>query len=224
MIVHIAAESRFYVKLSTDVLRRPDLSRAAKGLWAELLTHSSTWEIRTRRIQETGPEGRDKIRGLLRELEGAGLAELRVRQGGGSEWFVYSEPREPENPVLGDPESLKTRAPENPETLKIRALKYRPSKEEVEIKGSRSKNDSDFGGPDRKEVAAVFSMSGGTEEQAAEFWNYNEGLAWMRGGSRIQKWQTFVKPWIDRDATRASDTKRRFAPDRTPHDEFEARL
>lgn len=218
MIVRIERQDRFFVKLSVSVLRMESLSRAAKGLWAELMTHEESWDVRTAHLQETGPEGRDLIRRLLRELEAAGLAELETIPGGGSGWVIYSEVRAPENPSLGAPGNTgarKRRASGNPSPKEV------SSKEEVQEKGSSAiGGDSDFGGPDKEAVITAFQLAGGSREQALAFWNYNEGLGWVRGSTRIVKWQTLVRPWINRDAAQAMGGRRKPADSRVPMSEI----
>ena len=76
-------ESHF-VQIPNAWLRDKRLSRKARGLLAELLTHRVGWVVTVEALAEAGPEGRDAIMSALAELERAGYLERhRERDEGG---------------------------------------------------------------------------------------------------------------------------------------------
>ncbi len=86
------------------------LSRRARGLLTELLSHRPGWEITTESLIEGGPEGRDAIRGALAELEAAGYLTREQRRDESGKLGVVDH-------VITDPNEQTPRsepAPENP--------------------------------------------------------------------------------------------------------------
>lgn len=72
-----------YVQIPNAWLRDEKLSRRARGLLAELMTHRAGWHITIASLQKTGPEGRDAIRNAVIELAGRGYLIRRQTQGAG---------------------------------------------------------------------------------------------------------------------------------------------
>ncbi len=120
-----------YTQIPNEWLRDRRLSRRARGLLAELMTHQIGWEISTDSLIEGGLEGRDAILKTLSELEAYGyLARQTVREGGkfkGTD-YIITDPAEtaltgtspsPENPVTVEPVSP---CPEKPDTAKPEAV------------------------------------------------------------------------------------------------------
>ncbi|WIA97644.1 hypothetical protein [Curtobacterium sp. MCBA15_004] len=70
-----------YVQVPNDWARDERLSRRAKGMLVELMSHRVGWHITIAALQRTGPEGRDAIRTVVNEL--AALGYLRRVQGRG---------------------------------------------------------------------------------------------------------------------------------------------
>lgn len=115
-----------YTQVPNEWLRDRRLSRRARGLLAELMTHQVGWEITTESLIEGGTEGRDALLKTLKELELYGyLARQQVREGGkfGGTDYVITDPADaaaaaspcPENPVTVEPVSP---CPEKPDTAK----------------------------------------------------------------------------------------------------------
>ncbi len=107
--------------IPNDWVRDHNLSRRAKGLLCELMSHREGWEITIDSLMASGPEGRDAIRGAILELEAAGyLRQERERDAGGrlkgSDYTVTdpcrSEPKSDfptlAQPTLADPPTKKT--------------------------------------------------------------------------------------------------------------------
>lgn len=70
-----------YVQIPNAWLRDEKLSRRARGLLAELMTHRAGWHITIASLQKTGPEGRDAIRSAVQELVSRGYLVRRQTQG-----------------------------------------------------------------------------------------------------------------------------------------------
>jgi hypothetical protein len=111
---------RDFVKVRNSWVRDDRLSRRARGLLAELLSHVDGWSTSVEDLVRKGPEGRDAIHTALRELREAGY--LRVQQGRGDrarlgavEYVIESPPTAFQEAV--DQEAL------HPETENPRAKK-----------------------------------------------------------------------------------------------------
>lgn len=96
-----APRASHFLTIPNATVRDPRISRRARGLLVELLSYADGWQTNSDDLADEGkgPEGRDAIRGALRELEGAGyLLRARVRDEGGR-WAtvcaVYDTPQEP---------------------------------------------------------------------------------------------------------------------------------
>lgn len=87
-----APRASHFLTVPNATLRDARLSRRARGLLVELLSYADGWETNSDDLAriERGPEGRDAIRGALRELESTGyLLRARVRDEGGR-WATVS--------------------------------------------------------------------------------------------------------------------------------------
>lgn len=127
----LAFESNF-TRVPNEWLRDRRLSRRARGLLAELMTHTVGWEITTESLIEGGTEGRDAILKAVAELEAYGyLTRMQARKGGKFQGVDYTitdpaaraaESPRPENPVTVEnspcPENPKPPCPEKPYTAK----------------------------------------------------------------------------------------------------------
>lgn len=107
---HIPAVDHFTI-VPNAWLRDARLSRRARGLLAELMSHSPGWETSVESLVATGPEGRDAIRGALIELERLGyLARTQARDEAGRLAGADYEVTDPatdspssDNPTTGEP-------------------------------------------------------------------------------------------------------------------------
>lgn len=72
-----------YVQIPNAWLRDKKLSRRARGLLAELMTHRAGWHITIASLQQQGPEGRDAIRSAIAELIARNYLTVRQQQGTG---------------------------------------------------------------------------------------------------------------------------------------------
>jgi len=114
---------RDYVQIPNHWMRDGRLSHRARGLLAEIMTHSPDWVITLEALIENGTEGRDAVKVALRELVDHGyLALERERIDGklrGSH-YVLTDPDEPsEERIFSRPENRPT---ENPPSKKTNSL------------------------------------------------------------------------------------------------------
>ena len=115
---------RAYAAIPNAAMRDKSVSIEARGFLALLMTYADDWQFNRAHLMEMSGIGRDKFQRLMGELREAGYVALeQTREIGtgrllGTEWVIRDErgfsDREPENPVLGATESLKTRPPGNP--------------------------------------------------------------------------------------------------------------
>lgn len=125
------------------------LTRRARGLLVELLSHREGWEITTEALVRNGLEGRDAIKTAIRELEGFGyLARVQTKDSGnryGGIEYVLLDPDEAadfqstdfqstEKPSAGNPLQRRTSLPEDqlsedeerPRAKSVRGTKLSP--------------------------------------------------------------------------------------------------
>jgi hypothetical protein len=67
-----------FTQMPNAWLRDKKLSRRARGLLAELMSHSVGWTINFQSLEQSGPEGREALQSAIRELKDAGY--LRIEQ------------------------------------------------------------------------------------------------------------------------------------------------
>lgn len=90
---------RRYLQMPNAWARDERLSRRARGLLAELLSHEDGWQTTVEELVRRGPEGRDAIHATIRELTSLGylvLAQGRRRGGRmGEATYTISDPPPP---------------------------------------------------------------------------------------------------------------------------------
>ena len=110
-------------------VRDPNLSRRARGLLAELLSHKEGWKVSTDSLWRAGPEGRDAVRKAVQELEDAGYLRREARVGESNKFdgldYVLTDPDDvsagetadglsgPGFPATGNPETGNARTKKN---------------------------------------------------------------------------------------------------------------
>lgn len=88
-------------------LRDERISRRARGLFAEIVSHRAGWHITLKSLARTGPEGRDALRATINELRQYGYLERVQARGDGSRFgeveYVVCDPFTADGkPVTGE--------------------------------------------------------------------------------------------------------------------------
>ncbi|KUN29282.1 hypothetical protein AQJ23_00375 [Streptomyces antibioticus] len=74
-----------FTQIANGLLREPQLSFKAKGIFGYLSTHRSGWQVTLADLMRVGPDGRDAIRAGLSELQARGyLARTQTRRNDGT--------------------------------------------------------------------------------------------------------------------------------------------
>lgn len=108
---HLAFEDRF-VQVPNEWARDKRISRKARGLLVEIMSHRDGWIITMRSLMESGPEGRDSLRSAINELVENGylkVEQTRADRGRYSEVdYVIRDPFEPgaDSPSTGFPSTV----------------------------------------------------------------------------------------------------------------------
>jgi hypothetical protein len=157
-----------FTQIPNAWLRDPNLSLGAKGLLAQLLSHSPGWEVSQESLAKANRMGKDAIRKLIGELLGAGYLNrstdrTRLDKGylGGYTYTTQDpDPSMAENPTLENP-TLDNPTLDNP-PLKKNILKEQNTKEENNKEITQKSFEDDFGRfwtiyPRRAEKVAAYS-------------------------------------------------------------------
>lgn len=75
-----------YTQIPNGWMRDQRLSRRARGVLAEIMTHRVGWHVSVTGLAKAGPEGRDAIRKALDELKDAGYLAVSQTRGDRGRW------------------------------------------------------------------------------------------------------------------------------------------
>lgn len=75
-----------YTQIPNGWMRDQRLSRRARGVLAEIMTHRVGWHVSVTGLAKSGPEGRDAIRKSLDELKDAGYLAVSQPRGNRGRW------------------------------------------------------------------------------------------------------------------------------------------
>ena len=113
-----------FTVVPNTVLRDQNLSLAAVGLYCFMISHSADFTISIEYLSGAFSNGKDAVRGKIKELETAGyLQRQKVQDASGkfigynyliSETALYGKNRRTENPTTGKTDVGKNRRTENP--------------------------------------------------------------------------------------------------------------
>ena len=75
-----------FTQIPNAWMRDGRLSRKARGVLAEIMTHRVGWHVSVNGLQKSGPEGRDAIKAALTELKDAGYLVVSQGRGDRGRW------------------------------------------------------------------------------------------------------------------------------------------
>ncbi|MTH79400.1 hypothetical protein [Paracoccus aestuariivivens] len=122
-------QGRAYAAIPNAAMRDERVSIEARGLLALLMTYADDWTFVVEHLQAITGVGRDKLRGMLKELEAAGYVVREVLRGdgghlAGTEWVIVDDPEaaacgkeaDPHPQDVGEQDEIDadSRPPENP--------------------------------------------------------------------------------------------------------------
>lgn len=81
----LAFEGQF-TQIPNSWVRDERLSRKARGVLTEIMSHRVGWHVSVNGLVKTGPEGRDAIKAALVELKDAGYLQVSQTRGEGGRW------------------------------------------------------------------------------------------------------------------------------------------
>lgn len=143
-----------FTQIPNDWLRDPQLSLKAKGLLAQLLSHSEGWSLTIGTLAKANDCGKDSVAKGVKELESAGYLK---REQGRSDVGKFSEviwvTSEPDYPLAGFP------SPDKPSPDK-------PAPENPPLKNTNKKNTNNKKTIEKKDIA-----DDRWNEQFQIFWN-----------------------------------------------------
>jgi hypothetical protein len=194
---------RDFVQIPNRWMRDTRLSRKARGLLAELMTHSVGWSVTLESLVDGGPEGRDAVRTAVIELEEAGyLVRTRQRAEDGRLLGInydLQDPEDPDQPVSDNP------------TVGQQTL--------VEVPLKKTKPLEDH--PEENQEPSLARKRATRSRVPADFFPSDGSLAWAKAkypklnvsretdkfighhlakGSLFKDWQQAWRNWIDRAA------------------------
>lgn len=119
----IGFESRF-TQIPNEWLRDKRLSRKARGLLAELMTHRVGWTITLASLLDNGPEGKDALYSAIRELKEFHYLTIDPKRNAAgkfaeTEWIITDPADYPdaENPDAAEPDAA-NHPPKNTSSLR----------------------------------------------------------------------------------------------------------
>lgn len=202
-----------FAQIPNSWLRDRRLSRRARGLLAELMSHQVGWTVNLSSLEAAGPEGREALQSAVRELKTHGY--LRIEQGRSEESNKFGEVHyvvcEPDSvPVYGFPVERENRStafpadgksdPKNTRDQEDHQEEHDGAVVEVDLpKGTRSPRG--FPNPftvtrDMREWASLRVPSVDVDEVTQEFvayWRVGEGA-----GKRKKNWTLTWQTWLRR--------------------------
>jgi hypothetical protein len=218
----MTAASKF-VRIPNATARDQSLSLGARGLLAMLLSHSANFSLSERWVLSQIPEGRERLRGYIRELKAAKYLHIRPRfdagQLAGSEWLVAQspvdgfpgvrEPRRAEKPACGNSGVRDSRPTGNPSDRKPVEHSEDVAKEDKPKENQPEENKHDFFGDSVNGSTPKPSKRKGTEEELRAYafeigllksdgsylCDKWEGNGWTNDGKPIKDWRATMRSW-----------------------------
>lgn len=195
-----------YTTVSNEILRDKTVSNAAKGLFLFLWSCSDEFHITLKGLQAVCKDGRDAIRGQIKELEKAGyLRTVQVKDENGrfagfnhdlrdTKDTPFEEVPCSEIPRSGFPNTGKAAAKEilkeeilNKETTASNSSSHSSTKGQAAEKEEEKKG-RDFEIPIPEEVE-MYVRERGYQIDARDWWQFYNSRGWKANGKRIMNWR-----------------------------------
>jgi hypothetical protein len=112
--VRLKFEDRPFVRIPNDWMRDARLSYRARGVLAQIMTHTDDWIVNLASLVAGGSEGRDAVKGALAELRAAGYLALVTNQEADTGRITGREY------VLTDPAEISVKNPDQTERRETR--------------------------------------------------------------------------------------------------------
>ena len=197
MVIRVERNSN-YTTMSNYHLRDKELSCKAKGLMSFMLSLPDNWDYTEMGLVSCLKEGRDGVRGMLKELEEHGyLVRNRTRKENGTlgqvEYVLYEMPHTPksENPTLVKP-TLAEPTLENPTQINTN-INNILNKINTDISPKAKKKG--FTPPTLEEVSGYIREKGYSID-AKHFMDYYESADWhFANGKPVKNWKQCVVTW-----------------------------
>lgn len=179
-----------FTAIDNNIFMNKDLSLKAKGLVCQMLSLPDRWKFSVAGLASLAKDGKDSVMTALRELETAGyLTKESVREGGKFAEIIYTVHENPhqESPHPGTPH------PESPALLNTNKSNTNKSNTNINIPPKPPRGGKKV--PPTLEEVREYARSRGSKIDPDYFFDYYEGLNWMRGKTKVKDWQATYRTW-----------------------------
>lgn len=207
-----------YVQIPNAWLRDKRISRRARGLLAELMTHRIGWKITLQSLSQGEQEGRDAVAKAVKELCDHGYLAKERQHGDNGRFAGWAyELQDPDRAAPAAPESDDPPYTENPNTDKPNTDKpntANPQLRTTELKNTIDKeHHTDGASPSAGADPSLFDADGYEIEQASNYakpetaeeeiarrlYDYSRGALNYMGMKQIAKWAMKAHEGITRE-------------------------
>ncbi|MFC9769329.1 hypothetical protein [Rhodococcus jostii] len=208
---HIRKIDDHFTITPNEWVRDKRLTRRARGLLVELLSHREGWEITTEALVRNGVEGRDAIKTAIRELEGCGyLVRVQTKNSGnryGGIEYVLLDPDEAADFQSTDFQSTEKPSAGNPPQRRTSLLEDHLSEDEERPRGKSVRGTTLYAEwmPDPKVIDAMK-----TECPYVDFaFEHKKFVDHFIGhGKAMKDWDATWRNWIRRASVYSAATPR----------------
>lgn len=212
MAVIRVEKTKNYTVMANYHLRDNRLSFKAKGLMSFMLSLPDDWDYTVAGLATCAKDGKDSVRGALKELENAGyLTRERARDKQGrlrsTDYVLSEEPsviepetKEPtqENPITEKPTTenptLEKPTQENPTQINTNILSTK------ELSTDKRKGDkSPVFQPPTVEQVRAYCEERGNQVDPESFVDFYQSKGWIVGKTKMKDWQAAVRTWEKRE-------------------------
>ena len=195
MAKHYKHNKAQYTNINQDIFMDNELSFKGKGLLCQMLSLPDDWNFSVEGLATLSKDGKGAVRGMIHELEEAGyLYRERIKGDNIYTDVVYhifdyrcSNPATESRPsknrsVENAPQSNTNKSNTNKSNTKNNNNPPKPPKGGKKI-------------PPTIEEVREYAQSRGNIVDPDYFFDYYEGLNWMRGKTKVKDWQATYRTW-----------------------------